>query len=1395
MIKYEDIKNLELIRTPIVLPRTTNNTGVNIILNTTNVDASVVELDIMKKQFIRYQNFNYYYYNFYYHEKYFNKPVMLKLGNDDLNLVWDKITANNKFITNTPKFINLIKKHNVIMDISKYNEIYFEKKLQTKVYGDKAIIEYMNLLIKTVDADINHDKKIMIIDLNSWNVQLKKSTTFMYTKADNPFSFIYCAIQRHIELINKLNCDIIFIDGIYKIKLIPAECTMDSFKILKAMVMKIREIKLKTETSEEQKESIINTKEVNINDKITNNIMDIVDIGPKLKVVSQGITGEVTVKTETESIKEELNDEVTKTVTEVASENSDATEDDIASKVEATLNNNKHFLAKLELLANDSFTGFASASSKRNQMLAKEQINKKINNEGKTINQILSNAKGKKLEPKIIKTNGLNTDMKINKLENFCKSYNENLMEADTIAIINFFKDKRIPVYILDIKKEDTSTNFDKKITYTVKMESADRERHTVVFDMPKFVDNSFMYLGGNKKVIINQFFLKPVSKTSPDTVQMCSNYNKIFIRRVGTRTSPKLERFKKCIALNNGLNMNSKLYYKSGNVGLANTGYLSNIDYDDLSNSITDIYVGKEFHFFFNQRKIRDFIKETGLSFKDDDSLLPIGIRNKKEVIYLDVQNDIIIGTKLDLISYLVETINNYVNTFKNDFKSVSVGKRYVYGEATLLQKKIPVLLLLMYMEGITTVLKKANINHYFSDTRPRLSDDEIGMKEVIQFADGYLTCDRYPTRNSLLINAFSVIPTKDFNYTDFDKKEVYISIFDTLYNDSKILNGFENFYDLFIDPITLEVLGDLNMPTDFVSLMIFANSLLEDNHYTKENDLSLYRLRNNEIVNGHLYKAISTAYANYRTTAGNKHPVKMSFPKDQILRDVQVSPIVEDYSTLSPFLEIEKNRAASFKGLSGLNQERAYTLEKRSYDKTMRGILAMSSPASGSVGIVRQMPLDVNILSPRGYYKLTENDDELNSANMFSPAELMTFGSAEHDDAQRVGMLSMQTKQIIPCDGYDELLITNDIDSVIPQIISNDFAFKAKEDGTVVEINEDTGIMVVQYKSGKYDTLDLYCRIVKNGASGSYLNNKLETTFKVGSKFKKEDILANNTKFINNKKGEALAKNGALVKIALTSGYFNYEDSVMITKKLSKKLESNVTMKKDEVIGKNSNIDFIVERGAHVEVGDPILIYDESFEDDSINKVLGNMGKSMKDKLISISKRPVKSPYAGVVEDIRIYYTIDTSEMSDSVKNVIKKINKHNIERQKNITKYMKLSDSEIEITPIDKVESKYGKIKGVDVGDGILIEFYISHDVAMGIGDKLTFYTALKGVTCKVCEEGYEPYSEFRPDEEISAFLSPISELARMTKSLDINLFGNKVLIEGKRAIAKIIEDNDK
>ena len=71
----------------------------------------------------------------------------------------------------------------------------------------------------------------------------------------------------------------------------------------------------------------------------------------------------------------------------------------------------------------------------------------------------------------------------------------------------------------------------------------------------------------------------------------------------------------------------------------------------------------------------------------------------------------------------------------------------------------------------------------------------------------------------------------------------------------------------------------------------------------------------------------------------------------------------------------------------------------------------------------------------------------------------------------------------------------------------------------------------------------------------------------------------------------------------------------------------------------------------------------------------------------------------------------------------------------------------------------------------------------------GDKLVFDTALKGVTCKVCDEGYEPYSEYRPDEEISTIIAPLAVAARKTPSIFIAMFGNKLLIEAKRQLKDI------
>lgn len=69
------------------------------------------------------------------------------------------------------------------------------------------------------------------------------------------------------------------------------------------------------------------------------------------------------------------------------------------------------------------------------------------------------------------------------------------------------------------------------------------------------------------------------------------------------------------------------------------------------------------------------------------------------------------------------------------------------------------------------------------------------------------------------------------------------------------------------------------------------------------------------------------------------------------------------------------------------------------------------------------------------------------------------------------------------------------------------------------------------------------------------------------------------------------------------------------------------------------------------------------------------------------------------------------------------------------------------------------------------------------------KIMSFTANKNITGEVIPEGFEPYSESRPGEEISTTVAQASILGRMTPSIIITIFGNKIIVELKRALFDI------
>lgn len=320
-------------------------------------------------------------------------------------------------------------------------------------------------------------------------------------------------------------------------------------------------------------------------------------------------------------------------------------------------------------------------------------------------------------------------------------------------------------------------------------------------------------------------------------------------------------------------------------------------------------------------------------------------------------------------------------------------------------------------------------------------------------------------------------------------------------------------------------------------------------------------------------------------------------------------------------------------------------------------------------------------------------------------------------------------QSKHVIPVKNSIPALISNGSDEVIRFNLSSDFVVNAEEDGSVVDYDEKSSVLIVRYKSGKNRAIDLSAHVQKNGGGGFFLNNMLITNLKVGDKFKKDEPLAWHKDFFKNSSINGMRMNvGVLKKVAIMSSYNTYNDATVITKKLARDAEADMTFCKPVVIGKNSNIYDIRKIGDEVSIGDPLISFDTSFDDSDLNKLLSHLSDENKEVLEENSTNTIKSKYAGKIIDIKIYSTVDLPELSPSLQKVVKSYYNKIDGKKKFVSKYDTESGSIVKCGLLlnettGKVEPNiYGVLKGQKVQDSVLIEFYIEHGDIMGVGDKL-------------------------------------------------------------------------
>ena len=1316
----------------------------------------------------------------------------------ELNALYEKFKTNVHYIRRTYYDIDRYKNLNMFVDLSYYLNLFNKNNIYKLENGMRLYDEFISRILNNGDYTTAGVKKsTIIIDYFGWK-SVTNSTTMEelrnWKKTINPISLLFYDMKRGISSFKNsfpepVSIVILGKDGYFKFN--TSDITIDNFNLFRTLIYKLDKNEIDEEevigNANKDSSKVIAMQTIEKIEKATGITIDNI-AAPKSIVGSNNIepaehktpVKKATVKKIDRGVDKKKEKEIVKQIVEkdkadlVKTINDKAKESEDSDELIDNINNDEYVNYIVSKIAREDkkVSKISAERASRIKELSSGFLRKKI--KSKTIKEMIeSSEKAVPIKETPINIDSINEEWKHMKFNNFENFYDP---DNDIMAILYFLGTLSHPVSILDVKVEDTTTSEDYIKTYFVECENEKGKRFKLVFDVPKIKQGRFMRLRGNDKILSGQLVLLPCVKTDEDTVQLVSNYNKIFIRRYNVssgKSCPAVDRLIKALSAYKGKDI--KISF--GDCSRICSKYDLPFDYIDLSTVFMKIETSR-YIVYLNQDEIRSTyeIPDKDIVEKSLNGVFPIAYdKSDKTIIW---SNENISG---EIISILSRDTG-----FSDDLvRKTNSSTKHCYAMASILNTKIPVVVILGYTYGLSSIIK-ATKNATLSEKPAPGKEYEKGN---IKFKDGYLIFDNYGA-SGMLFNGLKDCDTEQYSISEIDDKNMWLDFLDNFGGRIKA-DGLENFADLFIDPKTKTICDIYKLPNNYFDLLMYSTYLLCDNRYNRHTDLTGNRFRENEIIAGYVYSCLATSYGAYATAFKRKQTATMTIKRSAVIDAILIDPTCSDLSKETPLLERETASSVSFKGLSGMNSDRSYSLDKRTYDDTMVNKVALSTGFAENVGITRQTTIDMGVEDSLGTLSATSDPSEMSITKTFSITEAMSPMSTTRDDPFRSAMNFVQSyKHTMLTAVSHPLLITNGADEALPYLNSDTFAWKAKGKGKVVEKTDE--YMIIKYDDPNIQSefVDLREKVEKNSDGGFFMSITLETDLKKDDTVSKGEIIAYDHHAYSNIVGATdniAATPGVLAKIAIPVTYEGYEDSTIVTNYLSNIMESEIIAKDEKVLDKNTNVYFLVKKGTLVQEGDPLLIYQNAYEDKDVNILLKNLTNDQigEEEISELGRKTVKSRYTGIVQDVKILRTVDIDEMSDSLKKIVSDY-EADIKKYKRVMKKYDTSNSEA--FDADYKLEPTGVLKNCP--DGVKIFIYVKYFDKLSVGDKIVNWAALKGVIRNIPPEGEEPYSEYRPNEEISSMFSVDSINYRMVGSILIIGTINKGLIELDRQVKEIM-----
>lgn len=915
------------------------------------------------------------------------------------------------------------------------------------------------------------------------------------------------------------------------------------------------------------------------------------------------------------------------------------------------------------------------------------------------------------------------------------KQYLDKVYRKDLVRSILGMQHAGIAITGLQVEEyQDVLNNYEK---YSIQLTPVVGKVSTVYFKLPKINGDGTYTDNGSRYRMRKQRGDVPIRKLSPAKVALTSYYNKVFVSRSEKQVNNYPGWLTNQIALA-AMDETNTLITNSMLADVSDTTIRTPRIYSIMASRFRSFHSG-DYHFFFDYHARKAEFGEAKVDAVEKDGLLVIGSRNGN-LLVVDNTDTIYEAKGLELSTVgSMETILGITGAPPAEMAEIRV-----FG------KQIPVGLFLAYQLGLTELFKLMGVTprKVPTGTRANMSDDEIALR----FEDEMWIFPQDRTSRTLILSGLASYERITRNYSShlFDRKDIYFNVLEQSRIGVRYLREMDLMTELFVDPITEEILKEMGEPTDFVGLVLRACSLLETDWSPAETDMEYMRIKGYERFAGAVYAELVKAIRTQRAR-GSAANAKIDMHPDAVWIGVQLDPVKKAVEESNPVHNVREREEVTFSGVGG-RSARSMVGRTRVFHPNDMGVISESTKDSADVAITTFTTADPTLLNVRGMTRRFDPTKDGITSVMSSPA-LLSPG-ADRDDPKRVNFIPIQHSSGTFAKGYRPTPLRTGYERVLAHRVDDMFAVTADQDGEVTAVN-DKG-MVVTYADGSTRSIQLGRRFGK--AASLVFPHQLVTTFALNQKVKKGDVLAFNERYFAPDKltpGQVVWKAGLLVRTAIMENPDTLEDSSVISARVAEELETELTSVRDIVISFDQALHGLVEVGTSVDI-ESILCTIE----DAVTAENNLFDEQSLDMLRLISANTPRAKYKGVVEKVEVFYHGEIDDMSDSLAEIATAGDR---ERKRTARALQQQALT-------GKVDSST-RIQGKPLpADNLLIRVYITGPASAGVGDKGVFANQMKTVFGRVMN-GVNETASGQPLDAIFSYQSISNRIVRSPEIIGV------------------------